>query len=107
MGMGAAMTHRLGTLFAQFQKTDLPQGRHAKTRIWYETAWRAFGASQSAPPMPDLSDSVEPLYRPSWSICVTAGIRPRSVNTYLQALNASPDQMHEEGHQPEFVRVGL
>jgi site-specific recombinase XerC len=84
--MEHSMSDPLGTLFDQFlkERTYL-KAVTPKTRISYLTAWKAFQASQAV-----VSEGG--LTRAQLQAFVIQlrdrGVKPRSVNTYLQALNA-------------------
>ena len=72
------MSGPLATLFDQFHERVLPQGRYTKFT------------------KPRLQTFVVHLR--------DRGLKPRSVNTYLQALNAFTRWLHEEhGHSPAHL----
>ena len=98
------MSDPLGDLFSQFVSERIYlHNVTAKTQVWYQTAWKAFRASQVAPAegptltKQRLQDFVAWLRR--------RDVRPRSVNTYLQVLNAFGRWLNAEGHSAQ--RVGL
>jgi hypothetical protein len=93
--MEASMSDPLALLFSQFLKERVYlKAVTPKTRLWYDCAWKAFQASQAG-----SSDSAEstvrglisPLTKARLQTFVVSlrdrGVRPGSVNTYLQALN--------------------
>ena len=99
----------LNSLFQQFlrERTYL-KNVSPKTRVWYESAWKAFLQTQS----PDLADTqVHPtaLTRSHLTTFVVAsrdrGLRTVTVNTWLRALNAYCRWLHDEGVLPERVKL--
>jgi integrase/recombinase XerD len=81
-----------------------------KTKVWYETAWKAFNASQAAVADGERQEtaSISKARLQAFVVLLRdRGIRPRSVNTYLQALNAFAHWLPEEGHQATLIRVPL
>ena len=92
------MSNPLGTLFEQFLKERVYlKAITPKTKLWYLTAWKAFEASQT-------NDGEFRLTKTRLQAFVVLlrdrGLKPRSVNTYLQALNAFARWLHEEHEQP-------
>jgi len=99
----------LDSLFDQFlrERTYL-KNVSPKTRVWYESAWKAFKLSQPV----DLATSeisAGALTRAHLSAFVVAsrdrGLRPVSVNTWLRALNAYCRWLQEEGVLRERVKL--
>ena len=105
------MNDPLGDLFEQFlEERVYLKAFTPKTKVWYRTAWTALKASQMAT---GESQTVEPanLTRAHLQAFVIhlrdRGIKPRSVNTYLQALNAFARWLKEEGHQGNVAHLPL
>lgn len=99
---------RLNQLFEQFleERTYL-KNVTPKTRVWYESAWKAFkstqinraGRPESAPLIDraDLNRFVIELRE--------RGVKPVSCNTWLRAMNAFCRWLHEEGELPSLVKL--
>jgi len=91
----------LDSLFEQFlrERTYL-KNVTPKTRVWYESAWKAFKLTQPADLAVREIDSPTALTRANLSAFVVAsrdrGLRPVTVNTWLRALNAYCRWLHEE-----------
>lgn len=100
------MSDPLGNLFKQFLKERIYlKAVTPKTRIWYESSWKAFQASQAAIDEEIPSSLTKARLQAFVVYMRDRGRRPRSVNTYLQALNAFAKWLHEESHAPERVRI--
>lgn len=81
------MSEPLATLFDQFLKERVYlKAVTPKNKLWYRTAWKAFEASQGA----DGEGGTLTKARLQTFVVHLRdrGLKPRSVNTYLQALNA-------------------
>src|SRR4030095_1746495 len=103
----------LGKLFEQFLKERVYlKAITPKTKLWYHTAWKAFEASQAGNGERENVSSAGDALTPQSGNLTKArlqtfvvhlrdrGVKPRSVNTYLQALNAFARWLHEEHEQP-------
>lgn len=91
----------LDTLFAQFlRERHYLKNISPKTTRWYESAWKAFRRT-------DLADT--PLTRSRLQAFVVQlrdrGVCPTSCNTYVKAVCAFANWLHEEGHAAERPRV--
>lgn len=94
----------LANLFAQFVRERLYlKAVSVKTETWYWTSWKAFEASQIG-----VGEII--LTKAKLQAFVIRlrdkGLKPRSVNSYLQALNAFALWLHQE-HGRERVRLPL
>jgi integrase/recombinase XerD len=96
---------RLDQLFQQFrlERTYL-KNVTPKTIIWYESAWKAFGAThrQGASDSPLVSRSDLQHFVVSLR---GRGVKPMTCNTWLRALNAFCRWLHEEGELPALVKL--
>lgn len=99
----------LDSLFDEFlrERTYL-KNVSQKTRVWYESAWKAFLATQP----PDLAQKeaqAAALTRSHLTTFVVAlrdrGLRPVTVNTWLRALNAYCRWLQERGVLTERVAL--
>jgi integrase/recombinase XerD len=71
-----------------------------KTRSWYETAWKAFKASQSG------SDELGRRQLQAFVVSLRErGVRPVSCNTYIKALNAFCGWLQHEGHTEQRLEL--
>jgi len=109
------MNDPLAVLFEQFLKERVYlKAVTRKTKVWYRTACTAFKASQIATGehviTPD-DGGLREVTRGHLQTFVVhlrdRGIKPRSVNTYLQALNAFGRWLKEEGHQEQLARLPM
>jgi integrase/recombinase XerD len=92
----------LQTLFEQFlRERRYLKNVSPKTRVWYETAWKTFLATQPAGVATAELNGAPPITRQHLHVFVVAlrdrGVRPVTVNTWLRALNAFCRWLHEEG----------
>ena len=99
---------RLDQLFQQFlRERTYIQNVTPKTLDWYQSAWKAFTASEAdaaerAPSTPliskaDLQQFVARLRE--------RGVKPVTCNTWLRALNAFCRWLHEQGELPALVKL--
>lgn len=106
--MEEAMNEPLGVLFEQFVKERrYLKAVSTKTVTWYYTAWKAFKASQrgsTGVQQPELSKATLQTFVVHLR---DRGVKPRSVNTYLQCMNAFSRWLHAEGHATELLRIPL
>src|SRR5688572_23510995 len=101
--MEDSMSDPLGKLFDQFLKGRIYLKAVApKTCVWYRTAWKAFKALETAPGDGGITKARLQAFVVHLR---DRGVRPRSVNTYLQARNAFCRWLKEDGHQPELTRL--
>jgi site-specific recombinase XerD len=114
--MEDSMSEPLATLFDQFLRERIYlKAVTPRTKLWYRTAWKAFEASQAADGEEKLNGKIsnppalpENLTKARLQTFVVhlrdRGLKPRSVNTYLQALNAFARWLHEEhSHSPAHL----
>jgi integrase/recombinase XerD len=92
----------LQTLFEQFlRERSYLKNVSPKTRVWYETAWKTFLATQPSGLATAEIKGAPPITRHHLNTFVVAlrdrGVRPVTVNTWLRALNAYCRWLHEEG----------
>jgi integrase/recombinase XerD len=105
--MEDSMSEPLATLFEQFLKERIYlKAVTPKTKLWYLTAWKAFEASQAADGE-EISGNLTKARLQAFVVHVRdRGLKARSVNTYLQALNAFARWLHEEqGHSPAHLSL--
>jgi integrase/recombinase XerD len=92
---------RLDQLFAEFLRERVYlRNVSPKTRLWYETAWKAFRREH-----PDGDGFTRPVLQRFVLGLRERGVRPVSVNTYLKAMNAFGRWLHAEGHASERVAL--
>jgi integrase/recombinase XerD len=100
---------RLDQLFDQFlrERTYL-KNVTPKTRIWYESAWKAFKTTQTTVAA-DRPSSAPLIARADLNQFVIAlrerGVKPVSCNTWVRALNAFCRWLHEQGEVPTLVML--
>jgi site-specific recombinase XerC len=99
----------LDSLFQQFlrERTYL-KNVSPKTRVWYETAWKAFKGTQPQG-LSDADVNAGSLTRNHLTAFIVTsrdrGLRVVTVNTWLRALNAFCRWLHEEGVLRERVKL--
>lgn len=91
------MSEPLATLFDQFVRERVYlKAVTAKTRAWYRTGWVAFVAHAGP-----VDGTVTKANVKAVVIALRdKGLSPRSVNTYLQCVNAFARWLHEEHGHP-------
>jgi integrase len=93
-------------LFEQFVKERrYLKAVSPKTVIWYDTAWKAYKASQTT--LDERGGLTLTKQGPQVFVVHLGdrGVKPRSVNTYLQVMNAFSRWLHAEGHATELLRI--
>jgi integrase/recombinase XerD len=100
----------LNSLFEMFlRERTYIRNVSPKTRIWYESAWKSFTATQRPMFADDAISTACPIAREHLTAFVVRlrerGLRTVTVNTWLRALNAFCRWLHEEGHSRERVSV--
>jgi integrase/recombinase XerD len=99
----------LDSLFQQFlrERTYL-KNVSPKTRVWYETAWKAFLLTQP-PGLAHTEVHATALTRSHLTAFIVTsrdrGLRTVTVNTWLRALNAFCRWLHDEGELCERVKL--
>jgi integrase/recombinase XerD len=80
-----------------------------KTRIWYESAWKSFKATQPTNFADDPAPTPAPITRTHLTGFVVAlrdrGLRTVTINTWLRAMNAFCRWLHEAGESQERVSL--
>jgi site-specific recombinase XerD len=101
---------RLETLFQQFlQERTYLKNITPKTRVWYQSAWKAFKGTQTN--TPERLASAALIERADLNRFVVRlrerGVKPVSCNTWLRAMNAFCRWLHEEGELATLVKVAF
>jgi site-specific recombinase XerD len=96
---------RLDELFEQFlRERTYVQNITPKTRVWYESAWKAFLVFQTEP-----AGSPDPISRAQLSGFVIhlrqRGVRPVSCNSWIRALDAFCRWLFEQEQSTHLVKV--
>jgi integrase/recombinase XerD len=98
----------LNPLFQQFLRERVYlKNVTPKTRIWYESAWRAFTSAHAN--RPDRLSGSPLITRNDLNHFVVhlreRGVKPVSCNTWVRALNAFCRWLHEQGEIPTVVKL--